>query len=172
MNYQISGQWQKIKRKILWIASRTADDDLALSYFNTSTRKITKVSLGKSFTENEVIKALFIDSAGFLWMSTYRGFYFYNTNDSTGEYYIVGPRTILAPYYGDPEKMWLSTIDGIFLFSLKTRKRKKYLHFHMITKAIQQLQYLSYTWMPQTTRLFTLVQNFMEWEFTTRRKIL
>jgi hypothetical protein len=26
--------------------------------------------------------------------------------------------------------------------------------------------------MPQTTRLFTLVQNFMEWEFTTRRKIL
>lgn len=120
------------KNKNLWIASRTVDDDPALSYFNTNTRKITRVNLDKrkkTLTENENIKALFIDSSGLLWMSTYRGFYIYNTNDSTIEYYIVGPRTTLAPYYDDPEKMWLSTVDGIFLFSLKTRKTEKVFAF-------------------------------------------
>ena len=124
------------KNKKLWIAAETPDYFPSLSCFDRKTGTIKKIdtSHGRGMLGKRFIKEMFIDNKGLLWMSTYeKGFYIYNINDSTIEYNTIGEirpeeknsRAVgirITPHFNDVDKTWLCTSDGIYLFSLRTRK--------------------------------------------------
>ena len=147
------------KNKNLWIASGTSDYHPVLAYFNTNTKKLTKISSdkkGKSMP-GKYIKDMFLDNKGLLWMSTYEcGFNIYNTIDSSIEYYNIysdmekGCKnednnlnfgTYMAPDFNDADKMWVGTIEGIFLFDLKTKTAHRRFEFNKPAKIHSQFNW-------------------------------
>ncbi|HEV8274002.1 MAG TPA: hypothetical protein VGQ04_21965, partial [Chitinophagaceae bacterium] len=81
------------KNKNFWIAGQTSDGRPTLTYFDTKSKKISKISTdGKRKSLNErLIKDMLIESSGLVIMSTYNnGFYIYDPRDSTVEYHQIG----------------------------------------------------------------------------------
>ena len=121
------------KEKNLWIAAETPDHYPSLVYFDRRSKTITKIdtNIGKGILNKRFIKEMFIDDNGLLWMSTYeKGFYIFNPINNKVEYYEIGKKAptddrdwfrgiYMTPHYTDPDKIWLCTNDGIYLFSLK-----------------------------------------------------
>jgi len=115
------------KNKNLWIAVQTPDSYTSLLYFDRKTKSIKKIDSanGKAVLSTRLIKEMLIDTKGLLWMSTNeKGFYIYNTSDSSRpeEKYNWAKGIYMTPHVKEPDKMWLCTNDGIYLFSLKAKQ--------------------------------------------------
>jgi len=138
------------KNKNLWIAGR----EPGLIHFNTSTKKCTVIRLNikKATIFNGTITRLFFDKKGLLWISTLGcGFYIYNTTDSTIEHFNFSDQALncdkksahrgtpsMTPHFKDPDKMWLGSSDGIFLFDRNTKQIQKKYEFKKTAKIHDQ----------------------------------
>ena len=138
IKYWLSNIWAiaEDKKGNLWIAARTPANYPSLLYFDRRSKTITKIdtTITKGVLSKRSIKEMLIDNNGLLWMSTdEKGFYIFKPTDNTIEYYEIGKMgptddrywsagIYMTPHFTDPDKMWLCTNDGIYLFSLEGKK--------------------------------------------------
>ena len=143
------------KEKNLWIAALPFNYT-SLLYFDRRSKTITKIdtSITKGIFSQRLIKEMIIDDNGLLWMSTNeKGFYIFKPTDNTFEYYEIAKRgpddftlwvagIYMSPHFTDPDKMWLCTKDGIYLFSLEGKKAELKYTFPKNDSALGRIRYM------------------------------